>query len=225
MFVSDRGGSDDLYIMAADGSGVQQVTRTPAADRSPAWSPDGSSIVFVRERSDSGMLMVMRATCLAEPTTCEEGLTPLAEDRFYTTPAWSPEGMRLAASAAEFPGLPSVIGVFGLAEGDYTPLAGSGGTDITPAWSPDGASIAFAALVEGYDIFMQNPQGGGLTPLVASPANDVEPAWVNGDQLVFASDRGEPGDFDLYLCSLPACGDPQPLTDNAADDLNPAVRP
>ena len=38
-FVSDRGGNHDIYVLNADGSGMQNVTRDPGTDISPAWAP------------------------------------------------------------------------------------------------------------------------------------------------------------------------------------------
>ena len=36
-FTSDRGGSDDIYVMDADGTNVIQVTNDRATDWGPAW--------------------------------------------------------------------------------------------------------------------------------------------------------------------------------------------
>jgi Tol biopolymer transport system component len=41
-FVSDREGGEDVYVMNADGSGVRNVSRTPALyENHPAWTADG----------------------------------------------------------------------------------------------------------------------------------------------------------------------------------------
>lgn len=45
VFISKRGGSEDVWTCAADGSNPTQVTHTGFAG-SPAWSPDGTHIVF-----------------------------------------------------------------------------------------------------------------------------------------------------------------------------------
>ena len=46
-FVSDRDGDLEVFVMAADGSDVRQVTRGPDVDTYSSWSPDGSRIVTV----------------------------------------------------------------------------------------------------------------------------------------------------------------------------------
>jgi Tol biopolymer transport system component len=40
--------------MRADGSGRQRLTDDPSIDGNPAWSPDGTQIVFRSDRSPDG---------------------------------------------------------------------------------------------------------------------------------------------------------------------------
>lgn len=50
MSQSREGANDwELYVMAADGSGVKRLSNRPGIDGLPAWSPDGQWIAFVRE--------------------------------------------------------------------------------------------------------------------------------------------------------------------------------
>lgn len=51
-FHSDRDGDLDIYSMNADGTDVQRLTDTPGRDFEPAWSLDGSTIVFSSDRDD-----------------------------------------------------------------------------------------------------------------------------------------------------------------------------
>ena len=49
-FVSDRGGQTNLWVMSADGEGARPVFLDPVTRiTGPAWLPDGSAIVAVRE--------------------------------------------------------------------------------------------------------------------------------------------------------------------------------
>jgi len=55
-FVSDRGGQDNLWVMAADGSSPRPIFADMAARvAEPAWSPDGKQILVTRrEKSPTG---------------------------------------------------------------------------------------------------------------------------------------------------------------------------
>lgn len=41
----------DIYILVLDGGGSFAITRSPAADQRPAWSPDGTQIAFISDRN------------------------------------------------------------------------------------------------------------------------------------------------------------------------------
>jgi Tol biopolymer transport system component len=43
-------GVGEIYVMNADGSGKRNLTRNPAQDGRPSWSPDGRRIAFVSNR-------------------------------------------------------------------------------------------------------------------------------------------------------------------------------
>jgi TolB protein len=42
----------EIYVMRSDGTDLRRLTTDEADDRSPAWSPDGTQIVFVSDRSN-----------------------------------------------------------------------------------------------------------------------------------------------------------------------------
>jgi TolB protein len=47
--------------MNADGSGQRNLTRNPAYDADPAWSPDGRKLAFVSNRGGRYEVYVMNA--------------------------------------------------------------------------------------------------------------------------------------------------------------------
>jgi len=51
-FVSGRAGSDDIFIMEANGQGDKQLTYDDAYDKHPTWSPDGRFIAFWSDREN-----------------------------------------------------------------------------------------------------------------------------------------------------------------------------
>ena len=51
----------DIYVMNADGSGVARLTDSAASDVYPTWSPDGSQIAFLTDRTGQWEIWVMNA--------------------------------------------------------------------------------------------------------------------------------------------------------------------
>jgi dipeptidyl aminopeptidase/acylaminoacyl peptidase len=80
-----EGGSGDLWIMNADGTGATRLLGGAGNDSEPAWSPDGRRIAFVR----NGDVAVMNAdgSGVRELTSDGQG-----EDR---RPRWNPDGSRI----------------------------------------------------------------------------------------------------------------------------------
>jgi TolB protein len=56
VFVSDRGGNFDVYLMDSDGSDIRPLTRTPDRDEfAPRWSPDGERLLVTIAEHDFGL--------------------------------------------------------------------------------------------------------------------------------------------------------------------------
>ena len=58
-FMSRREGNWDIYVINADGSNLQHLTRSSAQDGLPAWAPDGNAIAFVSDRGGIWAVWVM----------------------------------------------------------------------------------------------------------------------------------------------------------------------
>ena len=98
-FVSDRQGeseqgllTNDIFVMNADGSGVEQLTfsQRPIRARDPAWSPDGSSIAFnmLDAEGSSEIYVLELSTGALWPVTDQDGV--------LWGPSWSPDGRWIA---------------------------------------------------------------------------------------------------------------------------------
>lgn len=61
VFRSQRDGDPEVYVMNADGSKQQNLSRSPGADGAPVWTPDGQRILFVSTRDGNSEIYTMNA--------------------------------------------------------------------------------------------------------------------------------------------------------------------
>jgi predicted Ser/Thr protein kinase len=149
-----KGPADRMRVFVRQVSGGQPVevagSQSPAPQRQPQWSPDGSSLLY--ESGDSVYLVpalggVPRLVGPGVNTRAGRGL------RYFTTKAWAPDGIRFLFNRAD-----SLL---------IQPIDGRRPRLLTRlpiadphsfAWSPDGNLIAF---VTGNSIFTLAPSNLG----------------------------------------------------------------
>ena len=178
---SDPGGTGlrDIYVMDADGSNA--VNLTPATDASseiePAWSRDGSRIVFSSDRSEAPGLY----------TVTPDGRDPtrLTEGSFDVNPRWSPDGTQIVFGRYLDPdtgGTSFELFTIGADGTGLTQLTGNGDYSTTEAdWSPDGRWMVIASRpLSGsgpYDLYSMSPDGRDIIQLTYFE-DAALPRWV-----------------------------------------------
>jgi Tol biopolymer transport system component len=192
-FTSDRSGSDEVFVMDADGSGRTVVASAPASD--PAWSPDGTRIAYVRgTRSPS--VFVANADGSRERRVAEGA-----------TPAWSPDGSRLVVSRRGSVG--ADLWVIDVSSGAERRLSRTDKPERDPAWSPDGRTIAFVrSEARGGDgIYAVRPDGRGLRRLTRSSHELFGPAWSpDAKHIAFVRNDERRAVADLYVMNADGRG-------------------
>ncbi|MBM3775800.1 MAG: S9 family peptidase, partial [Acidobacteria bacterium] len=212
--------NSDLYAVPVAGGPYRKITTNPAADNSPAYSPDGKYIAYRAQtkpgyESDRWRLMVLeRAT--GKVANLTENL-----DRWISSFTWSPDSSKLFFTV-EDRGRQSIH--FIPVEGGATRVAISGDSQLDDMrFTPDGKTMVYSGQTAGnpVEIYRASSAGGAAVPLTRlndavlaeHAAAPVEELWVEAaDKTRIHSLLVKPSGFDAgrkYPLLLLIHGGPQ----------------
>jgi len=185
-FASDLAGNYDIYRMRADGTSLEALIASPAEERKPTQTADGS-IAFAK-----GDEIWVKS---------RDGLKFLVKGQ---EPSFEPKGHYLTFRGNV--GLAQELFLLDVRKGITQQLTSEYSFAGQASWSPDGERIAFAALKEGnWDVYIIQKDGSGLIRLTDHPAQDWYPAWSpDGKKIAFVSSRE--GSHQLYLVNPDGSG-------------------
>ena len=218
VFVSDRDGDNEIFVMNDDGSEQTQLTHNAVGDQFPAWSPDGTKIVFAGGSGAVTEIYVMEAN--------GDNLTQITDNSYQDGwPAFSPDGTKIAFANYKHGNTEVfVMDANGANETRLTGVPSFQGWNYAPSWSADGARIAFRSDRGGNsEIWAMDPDGSNQTNITASsPAWDEGPEWSpDGGGIAFHSQASQGQDWDVWVMNADGSAqvnlNPNPPKDGLGD--------
>lgn len=165
---------------------------------SPAWSPDGSRLVYSTQECLPDGYYYYYFTCTGglfaiDPET--RNLSALPTVAGATDPSWAPAGDAIAYSTCcDAQGRSLGLYVLDLKLSQSAQVVGAVFLPDHPTWSPDGKRIAFDCLLDQFhslkrDLCIINRDGSGFGRLTTDTASNTGPAWsLDGKFIAFTRD-------------------------------------
>ena len=178
---------DGQIYRTSPGAGATRIS-SGFNDHSPAVSPDGRRIAFVRSSDDFTDVYLMDINGSNVKRRLENA----------DAPAWSPDGRRLAVI-----GSICLCDLYVLGADDSTQSIGIATRAAQPAWSPDGQKIAFTSPAgdDGNNTLqVVNVDGTGLSTIGPRDGLLSHPSWSpDGTRIAFDRCIGNACDVHVML--------------------------
>jgi TolB protein len=211
-------GVKELFQSDRDGADLVQLTRHGSLTLAPTVASDGR-LAYVTFKSGPPEIWGQR-----KKNGPHEKLYPISgAGSMLSSPAWSPDGKRLAFVQGDRRGNADIM-VLELATGRVRRLTDSNGINTEPTWNPNGNQLAFTSDREGGpQVFLMQDDGSNLRRLTGEGQYNASPAWSPNGAMVAYVSRFE-GKFDLFVYKLGE-GKAYQITTGVSTSESPAWSP
>ncbi len=193
VFISNRDGNDEIYMMDYDGHNQTRLTFNRVKDYMPAWSSDGRKIAYTSYVEGQAILYIL--------DIYEGKITAVQTEGTNFSPAFSPDGKRLAFCSTIDKGISEIYVADSNGKG-IKRLTFNKAIDTAPTWSPNSREIAFTSDRGGTpQIYIMDAEGTNIRRASFGGTYHDSPAWSpTGDRIAYVSRVNLI--FDLYVLNL-----------------------
>jgi len=197
-FALQQGRNKELCVMDYDGQNLVQLTHDHSIAISPAFSPEGSLLLFTSYRGGGAPQVFVMASGGGRPYLIS------GRPGNNTSASYSPDGREIALTLRG-DGNPE-IDRLDARVGAPRRITNHRAIDTSPAWAPTGREIAFTSDRGGtFQVYVMDREGGNVRRLTFEVGTTDSPAWSpKGDQIAFVARTSE--GFDIYVCRADGTG-------------------
>ena len=221
VFVSDRSGSKEIWVMNWDGTDQRQLTHYGSISSFPSASPDGRIVAFTTWAGGSPMIQMF---------SLDTGRKlPFYNQRasVNTSVTFTPDSKRVIFSSTAAGG-PAQLYMTNVDGSNFHRITASGAIEIEAKINPKtGTDLVDVSGRSGLpQIYQMSLEGTDVRRLSAGTGEATNPSWnPDGAHIAFAWTKGfEPGNYNIFVMDVSSQQTTQ-LTANEGRNENPTWAP
>ncbi|UCH93033.1 MAG: Tol-Pal system beta propeller repeat protein TolB [Candidatus Aminicenantes bacterium] len=192
IFVTDRDGNNEIYMMDYDGKRVRRITHNNDLDILPTWSADNEKILYTSYRKNNPDLYMFHLYT-GKTELIATGQANYAAD-------WCLEDDNIVYTSTRSGN--AEIYVKNMKTGKEKRVTFNPAIDTTPCWSPSGDEIVFTSQRSGTpQIYIMNADGTNIRRITHDGSYYDSPAWSPDSTRIAYVSRIEYR-FDIYVYNL-----------------------
>jgi tricorn protease len=181
----------EIFTVPAEKGDIRDLTRTPAAaERDPAWSPDGKSIAFFSDESGEYALHIVDQSGLGSVKKISLGNPP----SYFYGPLWSPDSKKVAYTDKRLN-----LWYVDVEKGTPVKVATERFEDpssaMNEAWSPDSKWLTYSKFLENHlhAVFVYSLDTGKESQITDGISDARFPVFDKGGKWLIFADSTDVG--------------------------------